>query len=401
MEQQQQRDGGDESTFIDHWSLGSESVTLRLRSKHLRILEDDRGSDAQMVLIQDESKDIIGGGGGAGDDIATTTTAQSVTTSNFGMRLLRTIYTLVAVFVMTVLFAFGAQSVLFLFMNLVAGEDSNSWTNPKSIQIFGAVLAVPLLLYSMASMMSLSWAFVVDCWNGMGSNEASLLRRMVHWSGTLTEWIVFIIMGGVPLLTLTVTTFMKDDDWWEVTTLVWVIACGFFQVFYMLLVFINEMHICKYVVEQYGKSLLLKNVYDLPSNVEEDDGNEEDTPSRRQTLDGQRPPKGCVGHWISLVKTNILITQQQKYSGVRHERFVVNGNDSPPPEGFSASHDTKHRPVQYHWKLFSRWTTLGGSRNCCVATHGFKTLPVPRRNYTIDEGKASPNCFSEIKRPNC
>eukprot|EP00529_Nitzschia_sp_RCC80_P003642 CAMPEP_0113454980 /NCGR_PEP_ID=MMETSP0014_2-20120614/8142_1 /TAXON_ID=2857 /ORGANISM="Nitzschia sp." /LENGTH=1076 /DNA_ID=CAMNT_0000346401 /DNA_START=75 /DNA_END=3305 /DNA_ORIENTATION=- /assembly_acc=CAM_ASM_000159 len=392
MDQQQQQKrgqdgGGGGDTFIDHWSLGSESVTLRLRSKHLRILEDDRGADAQMVLIQDISNNSDGGGGADPATTTTTTTAQSVTTSNFGMRLLRTIYTLVAVFVMTVLFAFGAQSVLFLFMNLVAGEDSNSWTNPKFIQIFGAVLAVPMLLYSMASMMSLSWAFVVDCWNGMGSNESSLLRRMVHWSGTLTEWIVFVIMGGVPLVTLTVTTFMKDDDWWEVTTLVWVIACGFFQVFYMLLVFINEMHVCKYVVEQYGKSLLLKNSYDLPSNddVEENGAKDEDAQNHRPTLDGQRPPKGCIGHWVSLIKLNILITQRQKYSGVRHERFVVNGKDSPPPEGFSASNDTKHRPVQYHWKKFSRWTTIGGSRNCCVATHGFKTLPVPRRNYTIDE----------------
>jgi hypothetical protein len=158
----------------------------------------------------------------------------------------------------------------------------------------------------------------------------------------------------------------------------------------MLLAFINEMHICRYVVEKYRENMSHEN--GVSSNSTSTKGLD------RPTLDGKRRPKGCIGHWISLIKTNILATQRQKYSGVRHERYLVNGDDSAPRGGFSmAAQSTsqqrhgqqqqqQHRPIQYYWRSFSRWTTIGGSYNCCVATHGFNTLPNPQRTYTVDEG---------------
>lgn len=334
------------SSFQDHWSLGSPSTTLRFRSKDMRVLDD--AHDSQLIIEQSSRKT-------SGPN---SSTAKYVATGNFGMRLLRTIYTLVSLFVLSVFFAFGAQAVLFLFMNLVAGNNSATWTNPQTIGIFGALLAVPLLLYSMASLMTLSWAFSVDCWNGMGSNENSLLRRMVFWNGIVTEWVVFLIMGAVPLLTVTITTLMRKDNWWELTALAWASAVGFFQFFYMLLAIVNEVSLAAYVVQKYGP-------------VEYVDPGQ----------DGQH--RSGLGNLLALIKANVLLTQRQKYSGLRHQRYLVHGKDVPPPNGFSA--DPKLQPTQTYLRPLSRFT-LVGSKGC--TSRGFALLSPPRRNYSMDEGTA-------------
>lgn len=387
--------------FQDHYSLG-ESTTLRFRSRALRIFND--GPNRQLVLLEHQDDcgpqplpgaagggggGTGGGGGGGGSSPAasvpsppippaaaaagragpsaatsaargtTATAAVSTTmhvthTSNFGMALLRTVYTLVSLFVLTVIFCFNVQTILFLFMNLVGVETAQSWDeDPPTLSVIGATLAVPLLLYSAGSMMTLSWSFVVDCWNGMADDDRSLLRQMVSsWTtSTTTEWTCLVIFLLVPLVAMTVSTMAKNDDWWEISILSWAIGVGCFQGFYMLLAFLNEVHICSALLKKF-----MPNVYDSRD----------------------------VPKWVKLVDTSVLLTQRQKWSGLRHERYLVHGTDVPPSRGFSA--DPSLVPVQWNLKLGTRLTLMNGppgsngwNTNC------YRVLHPPVRNYSMDE----------------
>jgi hypothetical protein len=374
--------------FQDHYSLGTSSTTIRFRSRHLRILDDDRNH--QLVLEEKRERGTIATGAATGathkiggklstnnNNNKSSSSASSMPTSafvatvkltattNFGMALARTLFTLPALFIATCTFCFCVQTILFLFMNIVAVETQDTWTEkPPAIAIVGATLAVPLLLYGLGSGMSMSWALVVDCWRGL-SSEQTLLRNMTFWDPMLTEVAGLVVFAGVPLVTLIVTTLMRNDDWYELTIGAWAIAVLLFQTFYMLLAFLNEMHMCAQLLKRY-----------MPNNNNNINDDDDDELRRRKNV----PPP-----WIKLIQANVLLTQRQKYSGVRHERYLVQGNALPPPEGFSG--DSRYFPVQWQLKWGSRWT-LDGFVGFCGSTFNrrfFDVLDPPRRNYSMDE----------------
>ncbi|KAG7372716.1 hypothetical protein IV203_018859 [Nitzschia inconspicua] len=349
------------SSFRDHYSLGTSSTSLRFRSRYLRILDDD--NNHQLILEEEirmkPSVHVLPSNDNATTTTTTLTKPNTITrtikansTTNFGMAVARTFFTLPALFILMGTFCFSVQTILFLYMNIVAVETPNTWDDsPPTIAILGATLAVPLLLFGLGSAMSLSWALVVDCWRGL-SSERSLLRNMVFWDPMLTEWICLAVFGGIPLITIIVTTLSRFDNWYQLSIGSWAIAVLLFQTFYMLLAFLNEMTICAQFLKRY-----MPNIYDERTNVPQ---------------------------WVKLLQTNILLTQQQKYSGVRHERYLVSGNALPPPEGFSG--DSRYFPVQWHLKFASRWT-LDGFLGVCGKTNRifFDVLDPPQRNYSMEE----------------
>jgi hypothetical protein len=108
----------------------------------------------------------------------------------------------------------------------------------------------------------------------------------------------------------------------------------------MLLIFTNEVAMSYSLLKKYG------NVYD-----------------ERQ-----------IPLWIKLVETSILLTQKQKYSGVKHERYLVKGNAMPPAAGYHAS---TLQPVQ--------WNYTFGTRASFRMKRCYKRLEPPVRTYSIDE----------------
>jgi hypothetical protein len=349
-------------SFQDHYSLGTSSTTLRFRSRHMRIFDGDRNH--QLILEERKEKPKSNVGTPTHTNTAedpTVATVKLTSTTNFGMALARTLFTLPALFIMTCTFCFSVQTILFLFMNIVAVETPDTWTqSPPAMAIVGATLAVPLLLYGLGSGMAMSWALVVDCWRGL-SSEQSLLKNMVVWDTLLTEWICLSVFGGIPLLTLIVTTLARNDNWYELTIGSWAVAVLIFQTFYMLLIFLNELNMCAQLLKHFMLSTTTATAI------------HENQPRRRH-----------VPTWIQLIQTNVLLTQRQKYSGVRHERYLVQGDALPPPEGFSS--DSRFFPVQWHLKLGSRITLDGflmvfGQVNRTF----FHVLDPPQRSYSMDE----------------
>jgi hypothetical protein len=358
--------------FQDHYSLGTSSTTLRFRSRYMRILDDDRNHQLVLEERREKTQTPNQEDGNSNNNSKspitnnnTTTTVATVkltNTTNFGMALARTLFTLPALFIMTCTFCFGVQTILFLFMNIVAVETPDTWLeSPPAIAIVGATLAVPLLLYGLGSGMAMSWALVVDCWRGL-SSEQTLLRNMVFWDVLLTQWICLAVFGGIPLLTLIVTTMARNDDWYELTIGSWAIAVLLFQTFYMLLIFLNELNMCAQLLKRY-----------MPTTTVTPDGDEQQ--QQRQHV----PPQ-----WIHLIQTNIILTQRQKYSGVRHERYLVQGDALPPSEGFSS--DSRFFPVQWHLKFGTRMT-LDGFLIIFRQINRifFDVLDPPQRNYCMDE----------------
>jgi len=143
---------------------------------------DVLGRDQQLVVIieeKDKKNDA---------NTSSTTTIQVNVTGTFGTALLRTIYVLVSSFVLSTLFAFSIQCLLFLFMYVVGTYAPSQWTNePPSGNILGCIVTCPLLLYSLSSMMTMSWACMVDCCRGVSSHPSSILRN-TQFNTQLTKY---------------------------------------------------------------------------------------------------------------------------------------------------------------------------------------------------------------------
>ena len=151
-----------------------------------------------------------------------------------------------------------------------------------------------------------------------------------------TEWITLIFFLGVPLFTFAIAIFVSED-WYEQTLLVWAGSVLVFQFLYMELCICNELTVCFRLLQKYTSS-------------SSSDNNENNKPSSL----------------LELIKTNLLLTQRQKYSGVRSERYLV--NEGPTILGSHLcrfSQDENYVPVQIKYSFGTRLTKV---LSCCCYT---------------------------------
>lgn len=214
--------------FIDHFSLGNPSSSVRFRNKRVVLYAID--NDDEIVL--EESPDE-----GSRNKI----TVKRYRTSSTGMRFLRTIYTLVCLLIVGFLVAFCFQIIAFLFLNMAA-NGGDTWSQEKiDIAHLCAVIAsAPLQLYAMASILAMGTTVVEDTWKGN-----PLFQQLLGFSNDiLMESICVVIFLVVPGLTAAITLITSQDDWWETTAMVWVISVLTFMALFALLVVLNEVGAC-------------------------------------------------------------------------------------------------------------------------------------------------------------
>lgn len=331
------RDGNDPTgiDFVDHFSLYAPSSTVKFRGARVHVYE----SANDQFLIEDHRHqgESGGGGGGSGRHIIT---VKRMSNTNFGMRFLRLVYTLVALLVAGYYFVFCFQLILFLFLQLPA--DAGRADQERNVSRFiGTVLAIPILLYGMASLMAMLTAFVTDTWSG-----GRLLRAVMGWSAVLTEVLYFLFFLGIPVLAIVVNLLAKNASAWESSALVWLATVSLaFSVFGVAVIW-RELSSCyKLVATRYG-------------------GGGHDNESR-------------WGRFSRLSACAVLHSQIFRYSGLREERYLVSGEDEQPLDGYSQSPDFD--PAEVRNSLYSRMTQLG----CCG--YAFVRLENPRRLYRTAE----------------
>eukprot|EP00985_Skeletonema_marinoi_P010624 scaffold4969_cov118-Skeletonema_marinoi.AAC.1 len=153
-----------------------------------------------------------------------------------GLTVLRSIYSVMAVFIGGFLFILGFDILLFLFIHLVSVFNENQGIGIADF--VASFFSVPVFVYSLAFAMTLVTSFVVDTFYG------NPFIRSFGLGVVFTEWMAFIFYLGVPLLTFIATLFMGKPNWWEISLLTWFVSVLTFWCIFSACVFYFEVTQC-------------------------------------------------------------------------------------------------------------------------------------------------------------
>jgi hypothetical protein len=259
-------------SFIDHFSVGAPSSTIRFRQKRVVLYGFDH--DEQILLEEDiyNKKRVM--------------TVKRFNTASLGLWFLRAAYSLVALLVVCFLWAFWWLIIIFLFLNMAAeGGTTQARPDVNTTHVLAAIFSIPVFLYGMASICAMGGTFIQDTWKGN-----SLFQQLMGFSNAIImESICVVIFLGIPGLTMAITLLAKSDNWWEISAKVWVCCVLFFIAVFALLVVICEVKM----------SLELIQI--------------------------QHPDEPSPWKWIQQA---ILTTQIMFYSGYQKEEFLIDGMDN-------------------------------------------------------------------------
>jgi lipase ATG15 len=315
--------------YVDHFSLRGPSSTVRFRGAKVMVYEQNN----DQFLLEDRHSTE------SGHQIS----VKRMRNGTFGLRFLRSAYTLVTLLLLGFLFVFSLQVVLFLFLNLPVASGATSGRPWDGTKLIGTVLSIPLFLHALGSIMALGTAFVSDTWNGH-----HLFGSILNISLVAVEWLCFIVFLGIPAAIMCILLFAGNQNWWERSALTW-----------MILVFILFLVFCGGVFyREFTACLDLVSIYNKMEGRNSDNEN---------------------GGWMRLAQQAALLTQTQRYAGTREERYLIGGTEGYPAKGYSASPD--YTPAHSHTGLYSKMTL---SMPFCK-TKLFDALTPPTRRYSLEE----------------
>eukprot|EP00804_Cyclotella_cryptica_P008105 CCRYP_004599-RA/>CCRYP_004599-RA protein AED:0.04 eAED:0.04 QI:305/1/1/1/1/1/9/380/1018 len=331
---------GDDLPFESHFTLRIPISTLQYRGALLRVVDTD---DDQIILTQvidNKNKKIL---------------VKRISPESSSQKFLRIGYTLVTILFVGFLFVFCFQVLLFLVVALpvYSGYSTGSRNDVSELSILSTLLAFPVMLYGMSSLMAMGSAFVMDTWRG-----GTLFRSNVV---EMLNMFVFLI---APVTTLMICLMAKAEESWRITAGVW---CGLVIVTFCvwsLAVTIREVKACFWLVE--------KLFYKPP--------------------EGNLLPEVKWRKMMAIARISLLKSQTARYAGTRKERYYVAGTDTvdgDDEKGFSSSGE--YTPVERKTSLYSRLTAL----ECCTRINLFDKLDPPKRVWKPNELLETPSIMTK------
>lgn len=315
--------------FVDHFSLRTPSSTVRYRTKQVQVydLVNDQLQLEHEVVNNDSKKPSL------------QVTMHRLRSGSIGLRFLRTIYSLVALLVLAFLLIFAAQVIAFQAMEIPKHSGQGANQELRIDVMIATILSLPLLGYSMASLMVLACAFVTDCWNGHVL-FALLIPVSAHRNALVwVEWFSFTFYICVPVLALIISSFMGKADYFSMFALTWYICMNFSFFCFSALVLYHEIKIC----------------LDL-------------TKTQNPELAGK-----------DLIQKAILNTLLQSYCAVEEYTYLVQSDNDGHYNLRSA---TGMQPISTSVSLWSRIKNL-------EANPFYEQLETPTRRYALQERRES------------
>ena len=325
--------------FRSDFTLGRRGDSVRFRSGAVTQVHELDGGNQLHLVVDDNDQ--------SGAAATTAINVKNVHNDrSFALAALRGSYTLFCLFFAGILFILCFQVLLFLFMDLVryAGLVQNSSLEEESggerdgAKLVGTLLACPLLVYGFAAAMSLAGAWTADTWQGH-----AWFKTVGHWASVVTEWLVLVLLLGVPMVTATVLLFMGDnDDWWKITALTWFsCVCLYFVVFACFMIYYE-----------------LRAAWTVLRELE--------------------TASGDSNNLLSLLGKAVLHRQIYQFSGyqtlVRVTTTMTGGNDD---DDQNATPQLEERGKPSPWS----WLT----RTKCCAGRLFETVDPPERLYSTED----------------
>ncbi|KAI2494973.1 lipase [Fragilaria crotonensis] len=313
----------------DHFTLPSQSSTIRLRSSVLRVFPDTNSTN-QFVLESRTATDGM-------QEIS----MKRMHDSSYGIYALRASYSFVAVYLAGILAVYAISFIFNLMTDLVihSGGTSASMTIVTPSTIIGIFLSFPVVTYGLASCLVYCGSFISDTWMG-----SPLLKRYTfsNFSDVLFQWVLFFAFIGLPLLVMCGCLLAKSFDWWTITLMTWFcsVACLFCT--YTFTVAYFETQAC----------------WNLASSI---------------GVDGQTFWQTC--------RTDILLHQSSAYSGYKKVRYLAEG----PTDAVHGGEREIIRQTYVEKRSF--YTRLSMSSFCLERLKIFKVLEEPYRLVTVSEAQ--------------
>ena len=318
--------------FIDHFSLRQPSSTIRSRGVTTRIYDVDNNQlqleqHSEAAIIQgDEEED---GGATTKSQVKVITKMKLLGGSNPGLIFLRVCYTLVALLMAGFTFVFAANVIVMQTMEIPRNSGQASGASLNVPVLIANILSLPLLVYSMASLMVFCFLFVGDVWSGHIMFRLLLPNQIPR---VYLEWYSFILYMFIPLLILCIASFAKADTK-EIGGIAWYCCMVISFLVFCALAFYNEVKLCIDLSRWRHPDL---------SNLE-------------------------------LVKQAVLTTLTQRFCGVENRYYLVKKGGGE----LTASTLADSQPLRTHKAL--------GSRLKSLSCNPFFTAVSPSRRYSIQE----------------
>lgn len=311
----------------DHFTLPSQSSTIRLRSSVLRVFPDT-DSINQFVL---ES--------GTAPDGKPEISMKRMHDASHGVYALRASYSFVAVYLTGILVVYAISFLFNLFAELAihAGGTSHSALTPTAM--IGILLSLPVVAYGLASCLVYSGSFVSDTWMG-----SPLLKRysFSHFSEVLFQWVLFFAFIGLPLLVMCSSLFAKNFDWWTITLMTWFCSVACLYLLYTVSVAFFETQAC----------------WNLTSSLGPDS----------QTF------------WQTF-RTGILLHQSSYLSGYKRARYLSEGPSGAVEVGEEGMLAQTYVETKSIYSRLSEWSFLSTRLKI------FEVLAEPHRLVTVSEAQ--------------
>jgi len=315
------------TSFSDHFSLETPSDEIRFNTCTVRVYSI--GTGQFQIVEEEESK-------------KKTLQAKITSDGSSSLSFLRACYTLITVLMVGFLLIFAIQVLFFLFVSLISNVGLTSKQSLDWYQLAGTLLSIPVLVYGLASALTMATEFVSDTWNGH-----EFFRSVLMIPSAVIDWFYLVMYLGLPLGVLLWNMF-TSEHWWVVTALTW-----FGSVTVAYCVFCGVV----FVVEILGALELLAHHPD------------------HELLDLRWRNVGAF------LGRAIVLRQIQAYSGTRVRTFLIEGTKEYPSA--NVSYDESDLADREHTEetisMYSKFTRM-------MAWAGwFETYESPKRMYNVED----------------
>ena len=219
----------DIANINDHFTLPSKSSTVRFRSSVLRIFPDTN-SNTQFVLESHTAPD--------GKE---ETHMKRMSDASHGLTALRASYTLVAVYHSGIILVYAISFLFNLITDIAIQSGRTSLQSFAPVTAFGVFLALPVIVYGLASALVFCGSFVSDTWAG-----SPMLKRYCfsNSSDVMFQWILFAAFLVIPVVVMCVCLMAINFDWWSITLMTWFSCVMFLYILYTFTIIYFETQAC-------------------------------------------------------------------------------------------------------------------------------------------------------------
>jgi hypothetical protein len=146
-------------------------------------------------------------------------------------------------------------------MDLVVDSGINGGA-PTWEKFYGTLLAIPVIMYGLSSVLTVAGFFVVETWNGF-----PFLHTVWNLDGILVDWVTLIMMLGVPIFTMICSLFARLENWWSISFYTWFASMSFFFWVFSLVVIYYEIQAAWLMVEELNEKSRMSIIFFLSDCV--------------------------------------------------------------------------------------------------------------------------------------